>query len=442
MSEQSNISGANEPRPTPGQRIDQFIAAVDRTLAEGGMAEEERQNVVGDLRVQIEEMLSARAGSSGKATTIEDVEAVLSELDPPESYSPGDAPKETPKTESSSHSCGHTQRHEQGHGHRHWRRGGPYWFWKKRRIAEAVRGAIHSFSPFGHPAFAGMTERARNALGLAKSEARRMQHDFIGTEHLLLGLILEGSGVAAKVLADLGVTIDRAREEAARLVGPGTQTGFHERLPLTPRLRQAIEEARLQARNLGHDYLGTEHLLLGLLDIPAVAPQVLTNLGLKLENVRQAVLQAFPVSATKVAQPASVTYWPAAAAQQIKIGVNEYRIVAGGADTGGVYSAIEATISGADGLGVRKHTREDISVLVQEGSVRLRVGERIVDLNKGDFSRIPRGTAHEIQATGQPARLLLIASPSGLDRAIAALSQAPNLDAMREAVIQHGISPQ
>jgi mannose-6-phosphate isomerase-like protein (cupin superfamily) len=435
MSEQTN-----EPRPAPGDRIQQFITAVDRTLAEGGMAEEERQNIVGDLRVQIEEMLSARAGSSGKPTAIEDVEAVLSELDPPESYSQGEAAKEAPRAESGSHSCGHEQRH--GHGHRHWRRGGPYWFWKKRRVADAVRRAIHSFSPFGHPAFAGMTERARNALGLAKGEARRMQHDFIGTEHLLLGLILEGSGVAAKVLADLGVTIDRAREQAARLVGPGTNTTFHDRLPLTPRLRQAIEEARLQARNLGHDYLGTEHLLLALLDIPAVAPQVLTNLGLKLEDVRQEILRRFPVSTTQAPPQASVTYWPASAAQQIKIGSNEYRVVAGGTDTGGVYSAIEATISGPDGLGIRKHTREDISVLVQEGSLRLQVGERIVDLNKGDFSRVPRGTSHELQPTGQPARVLIIAAPSGLERAVAALSHAPNVEAMREAAIQHGISPQ
>ena len=229
----------NEPEPTVGQRIDQFITAVERTLADGGMGEEERQNIAGDLRVQIEEMLSARAASSGKPVAIEDIEAVLAELDPPESYSQAETANEPEQSEtveaaeqqSWGRGCGHGRERgwgrERGRGHRHWRRGGPYWFWRKRHVADAVRRAIHSFSPFGHPAFAGMTERARNALGLAKAEARRMQHDFIGTEHLLLGLILEGTGVAAKVLADLGVTIDRAREEAARLVGPGTSRNAH-----------------------------------------------------------------------------------------------------------------------------------------------------------------------------------------------------------------------
>ena len=89
-----------------------------------------------------------------------------------------------------------------------------------------------------------MTERSRTAVSLAKSEAQRMRHDFIGTEHLLLGLILEGTGLAAKVLADLGVDREWAREEAVRLVGPGNRRAMHVRLPLTPRTRKAIDDAR------------------------------------------------------------------------------------------------------------------------------------------------------------------------------------------------------
>jgi quercetin dioxygenase-like cupin family protein len=435
MSEQDSQS-----EQTPGQRIDQFISAVEKTLAEDGMGADERQNIVGDLRVQIEEMLSARAGSSGKPVTLADVEAVLAELDPPQSYSQGESSKEQKRPESAEqprgHSCG--QRHAHGRGH--WGRGGPYWFWKKRRVAEAMRRAIHSLSPFGHPAFQGMTDRAREAMSLAKGEARRMQHDFIGTEHLLLGLILQRTGVAGKVLAELGVTPERACEETARLVTPGVMAPTQERLPLTPRVRQAIEEARLHARNLNHDYLGTEHLLLALLDIPAVAPMVLKNLGLSLDQVREEVMGQIPNAPAHASEPAAAVYWPASAAQSIKLGGNEYRIIAGAKDTGGVYSAVEAVISSADGLGMRKHTREDISLYVLEGVVKLRVGERVLDLAKGDFSRIPRGTAHEIQPTGQPARIMMIAAPSGLERMVTAIGEASSVDAMRDAAIQFGVT--
>jgi quercetin dioxygenase-like cupin family protein len=302
-----------------------------------------------------------------------------------------------------------------------------------------VRRAIHSFSPFGHPAFMGMTDRARNAMSLAKTEARRMQHDFIGTEHLLLGLILEGTGVAGKVLASLGVTIDRAREETARLVGPGTSTVLQDRLPLTPRLRQAIEEARLQARSFGHDYLGTEHLLLGLLDIPAVAPQVLKNLGLNIDDVRKAILGQIPTTAAQTPRPASVTYWPAGAAQSIKIGGNEYRVIASGSDTAGAFTAIDATLTADDELGPRKHTREDISLYVMEGAVRVSLQDRLIELGKGDFLRIPRGVQHVIQPATQPARIHLIATPGGYERALVALSQASTIEAKREVATQAGI---
>jgi mannose-6-phosphate isomerase-like protein (cupin superfamily) len=435
MSEQTN-----QPEPTVGQRIDQFISAVERTLAEGGMGEEERQNIVGDLRVQIEEMLSARTTSAGKPATLADVEAVLSELDPPESYSQADEGKETPKVQHAEQSRGHSCGPGFGYGRGRWRHGGPYWFWKKRRVADAVRRAIHSFSPFGHPAFQGMTDRARDAMGLAKNEARRMQHDFIGTEHLLLGLILERSGVGGKVLADLGVTPERAREETSRLVGPGTSPVTQERLPLTPRLRQAIEEARLHARNLNHDYLGTEHLLLALLDVPAVAPMVLKNLGLNLEQVREEILRQIPNAPARHGAAESATYWPASASQSFKIGGNEYRIIAGAKDTGGVFSAIEALISTADGLGIRKHTREDISLYVLEGSAKLRIGDRSLDLAKGDFSRIPRGMPHEIQPGTQTAKVMIIAAPSGIERMLAVLAEGSSSDAMRDAAIQFGVT--
>jgi mannose-6-phosphate isomerase-like protein (cupin superfamily) len=435
MSEPTNESSASE-------RIERFINAVDKALIEGGMGADERQNVAADLRVQIEEMLSDRTRQTAKPVAVEDVEAVLAELDPPESYSEAAQPKdkESEKTDSSEHGC-------EGH----WRRrGGAFYrgrhraFWAKHRVAQAVRQAIRSFSPFGHPAFLGMTERSRTAVSLAKAEAQRMRHDFIGTEHLLLGLILEGSGQAAKTLQDLGIDREWAREEAARLVNPGSAPVVHERLPLTPRLRQAIENAHSAARNLGHDFLGTEHLLLGLLDVPGVAMQIITNRGLTSAQVRAAILARLPGAAEKSSvpsnSPAPFTYWPASAIQECRIAGNSYKIVAGGTDTGGAYAAIEAVIASPDGLGARTHTCEDISIYVLEGSVRLRIGDRMMDIAKGDFARIPRGTSHEIRPVTQPARITLIATPAGMEKLIAEFAKTPDTAQQHEIAQRYGVA--
>lgn len=428
----------NDPQSLVRERIERFIDAVDYSLASGGMGSDERQNIAADLREQIEEMLSERAGPSGKPVAIEDVEAVLAELDPPESYIESGRPKEAETPVHSGASCGKGQRrHEGGAFHR----GGPRWFWGRHRVVQAVRQALHSFSPFGHPAFQGMTERARTAVSLAKSEAQRMRHDFIGTEHLLLGLILEGTGLAAKVLADLGVDREWAREEAVRLVGPGTVGAMHVQLPLTPRARKAIDDARQAARNLGHDYLGTEHLLMGLLDGEGVAARIIANRGLTPEQVRAEILSRIPNAPAQSAavSPAPFTYWPATAIQEIRIGANSYKIIAAAADTGSAYAAVEAVIASPDGLGPRTHTREDISVYVLDGSVRIRIGDRMVDVGKGDFSRIPRGTRHEIQPAGQPARIMLIATPAGMEKLFGELARTPGIDDQREIARRFGV---
>jgi quercetin dioxygenase-like cupin family protein len=429
----------NDPQSTVHERIERFVDAVDYALA--GMGPDERQNIIADLREQIEEMLSDRARQSGKPVAIEDVEAVLAELDPPESYTEAGQPKEAEKPVHAGQSCGRGhRRHEGGAFHR----GGPQWFWGRRRVVQAVRQAIRSFSPFGHPAFLGMTERARTAVSLAKSEAQRMRHDFIGTEHLLLGLILEGTGLAAKVLADLGIEREWAREQAARMVGPGSARAMHVRLPLTPRTRKAIDDARIAARNLGHDYLGTEHLLLGLLDGEGVAAQIITNRGLTSAQIRAEVLKRIPNSSAQpgstTVAPGSFTYWPASAIQEIKIGNNSYKIIAAGGDTGAAYSAIETVIASPDGLGPRTHSREDISVYVLDGSIRLRVGDRTVVINKGDFSRIPRGTPHEIQPAGELARIMLIATPAGMEKMIGELAQSPGIDRQQQIAHRFGVT--
>jgi ATP-dependent Clp protease ATP-binding subunit ClpC len=137
------------------------------------------------------------------------------------------------------------------------------------------------------------TDRARKVMQLANQEAQRFNHEYIGTEHILLGLIKEGSGVAANVLKNLDIDLRKIRLEVEKIVqtGPGSEMVMMGKLPQTPRAKKVIEYAIEEARNLNHNYVGTEHLLLGLLrEAEGVAAQVLINLGLKLEDVRQEVL--------------------------------------------------------------------------------------------------------------------------------------------------------
>ncbi|MFH1641049.1 MAG: ATP-dependent Clp protease ATP-binding subunit [Candidatus Omnitrophota bacterium] len=140
--------------------------------------------------------------------------------------------------------------------------------------------------------FNRFTERARKVIILAKEEARRFNHDYIGTEHILLGLIREGEGVAANVLQKMGVSLENIRLEIEKLVQPGPATQIIGDIPFTPRSKKALELAAEEARSLGHNYIGTEHLLLGLIhEGEGVASQVLLNLGLDLNTVRNEVME-------------------------------------------------------------------------------------------------------------------------------------------------------
>jgi ATP-dependent Clp protease ATP-binding subunit ClpC len=140
--------------------------------------------------------------------------------------------------------------------------------------------------------FNRFTERARKVIILAKEEAKRFNHDYIGTEHILLGLIREGEGVAATVLEKMGVSLENIRIEIEKLVQPGPATQIIGDLPFTPRAKKALELAAEEARSLGHNYIGTEHLLLGLIrEEEGVASQVLLNLNLDLSTVRNKVME-------------------------------------------------------------------------------------------------------------------------------------------------------
>jgi ATP-dependent Clp protease ATP-binding subunit ClpA len=140
--------------------------------------------------------------------------------------------------------------------------------------------------------FNKFTQRARKVLSLAQEEAQRFQHNYIGTEHILLGLIREGEGVGAKVLRNLGVDLQRAHDSVEFIIGRGDRIVLGE-IGLTPRAKKVIEYAVDEARRLNHHYIGTEHLLLGLLrEGEGIAAGVLQSLGVNLEQARRQTLAA------------------------------------------------------------------------------------------------------------------------------------------------------
>ena len=160
-----------------------------------------------------------------------------------------------------------------------------------RRTArdEPQHGGMDRFDKF--------TDRARKVLTLSQDEAQRFNHNYIGTEHLLLGLVREGEGVGARVLTAMNVDLAKVRTAVEFIIGRGEMPVFGE-VGLTPRAKRVIELAIDEARSLGHHYIGTEHLLLGLLrEGEGIAAGVLQSLGVELERTRQEVLRTIAASA-------------------------------------------------------------------------------------------------------------------------------------------------
>jgi ATP-dependent Clp protease ATP-binding subunit ClpC len=144
--------------------------------------------------------------------------------------------------------------------------------------------------------FERFTDRARRVVVLAQQEARNLDHNYIGTEHLLLGLVHEGEGIAALALAQLDISLERIRSDVEAIVGRGSkpQSGH---IPFTPRAKKVLELSLREALQLGHSYIGTEHILLGLVrEGEGVAAQVLERLGADLDRVRETVVELLPGS--------------------------------------------------------------------------------------------------------------------------------------------------
>ena len=139
--------------------------------------------------------------------------------------------------------------------------------------------------------FERFTDRARRVVVLAQQEARRLDHNYIGTEHILLGLITEGQGVAARALESLGVNLEAVRQQVEEIIGRGQQAPSGH-IPFTPRAKKVLELSLRESQQLGQEYIGTEHILLGLIrEGDGVAAQVLVRLGADLNRVRQQVIQ-------------------------------------------------------------------------------------------------------------------------------------------------------
>jgi ATP-dependent Clp protease ATP-binding subunit ClpC len=144
----------------------------------------------------------------------------------------------------------------------------------------------------GNAVFEKFTDRARRVVVRAQEEARALNHDFIGTEHILLGLVGEGQGLAAKALESLGVSMEAVRQRVEDIVPPGQVEVRTGHIPFTPRAKKVLELSLSESKLLGHRYIGTEHILLGLLrEGEGVAAQVLTALGADLDGTRERVVQ-------------------------------------------------------------------------------------------------------------------------------------------------------
>jgi ATP-dependent Clp protease ATP-binding subunit ClpC len=142
--------------------------------------------------------------------------------------------------------------------------------------------------------FERFTERARQVVVLAQDEARALKHNYIGTEHLLLGLLREEEGVAARVLESLDVTLDQVRAQVARIVGQSNELSTGQ-IPFTPRAKRVLELALKESRSLGHDYIDTGHVLLGLVhEGGGVAVRILADLGADAERIRTETIDRLP----------------------------------------------------------------------------------------------------------------------------------------------------
>ena len=200
--------------------------------------------------------------------------------------------------------------------------------------------------------FERFTDRARSVVVLAQDEARMLRHNYIGTEHILLGLIRDSDGVAAKVLQALGISLEAVRQQVREIIGQGKHEVQSGNIPFTPRAKKVLELSLREALQLGHSYIGTEHILLGLIhEGEGVAAQVLVKLGADLSVVRMQVIQEQADNPTTEELPRVAQ---ARAAARAKAGRAEAaRAEAARAEAGGSAGKLDEILSRLDSISDR-----------------------------------------------------------------------------------------
>jgi Clp amino terminal domain, pathogenicity island component/UvrB/uvrC motif len=272
--------------------------------------------------------------------------------------------------------------------------------------------------------FERFTDRARRVVVLAQEEARILNHNYLGTEHLLLGLVHEGQGVAARTLESLGIGLEAVRQQVEEIIGQGQQAPSGH-IPFTPRAKKVLELSHREAKQLGHGYIGTEHILLGLIrEGEGVAAQVLVRLGADLNRVRQQVIQLLhgdrgrePVSAGAGRPERAV-----AADLQVRIDAIESRLLAveqrvgTGPDTGD----LDQQIGQARG---ERQAAADAEDYEQAASLRDREKELLAD----------KASCHQQWAAAHP-------DLPALAEKVRLLSE--EIDRLRDRLREHGTEPE
>ena len=260
--------------------------------------------------------------------------------------------------------------------------------------------------------FDRFTDRARRVVVLAQEEARMLDHDYIGTEHILLGLIHEGEGVAARALESLGISLDAVRQQVEEIIGRGQQEPPGH-IPFTPRAKKVLELSLRESKQFGHNYIGTEHILLGLIrEGNGVAAQVLVKLGADLKRVRQQVIQL--LHGHTAGEPGPVV--------EVRLGMVEQRL-----------TAIEQRV----GIGPdTSELDEQIEVVRTEkgAAVDAQDFEQAVSLRDREKQLLADKTARQEQwAAGHP---------SLPDLAERCQQLTEEIERLRALLRQHGIDPQ
>jgi mannose-6-phosphate isomerase-like protein (cupin superfamily) len=284
--------------------------------------------------------------------------------------------------------------------------------------------------------FDKFTERARRVLQYAQEEAARFNHNYIGTEHMLLGLVREPEGVAAAALMSMGVSLEKVRSAVEFIIGQGEPTVTGD-VGLTPRAKKVIEFSVDEARRMNHNYIGTEHLLLGLLrEGEGIAAGVLDSLGVGLQGLRQRVMEELakpqpreraepglgPVPSVRAgsAKEASTDPWAPftragvarasveallAALEQVNDEIGYRRYASGPGYECGLVRFMPR--EGDDERQVT-HPNKDVLCQVVQGRGRLRTPAETTELEPGALCRISAGTPHDFVATDEPLVLFYV----------------------------------